>query len=111
MLSGALLHIQKRIRMHKKLDPYPHPKKSIRILDDIITLLAIIGPIATLPQIVEIFVNKNAGSVSVLSWIIFTIFDIPWIIYGIAHKEKPIIIAYTMWFISNILVVIGALLY
>lgn len=111
MLSAGLFHIQKRKRTKNSLKPYPHNNLFIKTLDRAILLLAVIGPAATIPQILEIFLNKDAGSVSVLSWSIFMLFDIPWIIYGFVHKEKPIIVAYVLWFFTNALIVVGALLY
>jgi hypothetical protein len=34
-----------------------------------------------------------------------------WFTYGLVHREKPIIIMYSLWFISNSLIFIGVLLY
>jgi len=90
---------------------YPHPKFWGRVLDKMLMIIAVLGPLATLPQIIEIFSSHNAGEVSLVSWCTYTIFDIPWIIYGVVHKERPIVIAYTLWFLVNGLVTVGVLLY
>ena len=73
--------------------------------------IAIIGPLATLPQIFQIFIEKNVSGVSLVSWSMFMLIAIPWLIYGVVHKEKPIIIAYTINFIVNAFVVTGILIY
>lgn len=103
------LHLRKRIHIQK--EPYPHPDIWKRRLDELVLLLGVIGPLMTIPQIYEIFVNKNASGVSEITWFLFTIIDIPWIIYGLVHKERPIYITYSLWFVMNLAVGIGAVMY
>ncbi len=108
-------HIQVRKRhakeAEKKMTPYPHPSRWGRFLDNLLVAIAIVGPAATIPQIITIFSSHSAGEVSLFSWLIYTILDIPWIVYGFAHKEVPIITAYTLWFLVNGAVVVGVLIY
>ncbi len=104
-------HIHKRKRFHEKLEEYPHENKWVRRLDTFLLFVAAIGPLMCLPQILKIYYYKNASGVSVLSFSLFAFFNIPWIVYGFVHKEKPIYVAYILWFITNITVVIGALIY
>jgi len=107
----AIDHIHKRKRVHQKLEKYPHPNKWIKFLDRFLIIVAVVGPLMVLPQILKIFMLKDAMGVSALSWGLFALFDIPWIIYGAVHKEKPIIIAYSLWLVTNLIVVVGALIY
>lgn len=111
MQSGGIHHLHKRKRIHQKLEKYPHPKKWIKILDNFLLIIAVIGPLNNLPQIIKIFALKSSSGVSTLTFSLFSLFNIPWIIYGIVHKEKPIIIAFSLWFITNMIVVIGTLIY
>lgn len=104
-------HIHKRKRKHHKLLEYPHSKKWIRFLDKFLLVVAVVGPLITLPQILKIYVGQNATGVSTLSWGLFALFNIPWIVYGVVHKDKPIIIGYSLWLVTNIIVVVGALIY
>lgn len=46
----------------------------------------------TLPQIWEIYSKQDAGSVSLISWLSYLTAASFWILYGIVHKEKIIII-------------------
>lgn len=108
--SSGIHHIHKRKRA-TKFEPYPHKHPWIRFLDKLLVVIAVIGPLMTFPQILKIYIEKQAIGVSVLSWSLFTLFNIPWIIYGFVHKEKPIVIAYFGWFITNVLVAIGAVIY
>lgn len=104
-------HIHQRKRIHEKAEQYPHPNKWINFLDNILLAAAIIGPLMNFPQIYKIYSEQIASGLSLISWSLYAICDIPWIIYGIVHKEKPIITAYILWFLTNTTVIVGILLY
>jgi uncharacterized protein with PQ loop repeat len=107
----GLHHIHKRKRFHEKLEPYPHENKWIKRLDEFLLFVAVVAPIMSIPQIFKIYSTKTAAGVSALSFGFFAFFNIPWIIYGIVHKEKPIVITYILWLICNTSIVVGTLLY
>ena len=109
-MSG-IHHIHKRKRVYKKLQKYPHENKRVRFLDNLLIVVAMIGPFVTLPQILTIYIGRNADGVSSLSWIMYAVINVPWFVYGIVHKEKPIIITYILNFIMNIIVIVGTLMY
>jgi len=104
-------HLHKRKRIYKKLEKYPHPSRSFRILDKIVLVIAFLFPLIELPQLLEIYIKKSAQNVSIITWSFFVLFGIPWIIYGIVHKEKPIVILYALWIIIDSLIVLGIVLY
>ncbi len=88
-----------------------NPSVSTKILDKIVLIIAFLAPLVEIPQLLEIYVNKAAQNVSIITWGMFVIFGIPWLFYGIVHKEKPIIILYTLWIIIDSLIVIGIIMY
>ncbi|PIN74841.1 hypothetical protein COV17_04615 [Candidatus Woesearchaeota archaeon CG10_big_fil_rev_8_21_14_0_10_36_11] len=104
-------HIHKRKRVYQKLKEFPHPNKWIRFFDLVLLIVAIIAPIMSLPQLFKIYYYQSAAGISVLSFTLYTILNIPWIVYGFVHKDKPIIISSFLWFLSNALIVIGATMY
>jgi len=114
-MGAGIHHLYKRKRFHQlpgeKLQEYPHPDKWINRLDKLLLIIAAVGPIMNIPQAIHIFALKNASGVSLISFSSFAFFDIFWLIYGIVHKEKPIIIAYALWFITNLVVVAGIIMY
>ena len=110
-MKSGLYHLYKRKRKYQKLEKYPNPKKWIKFLDDIVLIAAIIGPLIIIPQITKIFLLKDATGVSILTWSIFALISIPWIIYGVVHKEKSIIIMNVMFLIFESIVILGVLLY
>ncbi len=73
--------------------------------------IAVIEPLMTLPQVYEIWVNKNAGGVSSLTWGLYLIAAIIWLLYGLQLKDKPIIISSVLWLGFELAVVVGTLLY
>lgn len=109
--SRGLHHAHKRKRIYEKYEPYPHPDKWKRFMDKAIYVVGIAGPIMTLPQVMKIWVEKNATGVSLISWASYLIFAVFWLVYGIMHKEKPIILTFSGWLILELLIVAGILVY
>ncbi len=109
--THGMHHLQKRKRVYKKLEPYPHPDKWKRFLDRIIYIAGLIGPLMTLDQIYRIWVQQNASGVSVLSWFTYFVIAFIWVAYGIAHKEKPIILIYSIWIVLDAFIVVGTLMF
>lgn len=69
------------------------------------------GPLTALPQIFKIYLLKDAAGVSILSWALPALFDIPWVMYGIIHRERPIVVTYLLWFFANAAVALGVILF
>lgn len=109
--SHGLHHFHRRKRIYINHEPYPHPNKWKRLMDKLIYVVGIIGPIMTIPQILKIWVDKNAAGISIITWLTYAIISVFWLLYGIMHKEKPIIFASFLLFIFDAFVVVGALTY
>ena len=73
-------------------------------------VFATVEPIATIPQILEIWKNNNTVGVSLLTWFFYTLTSCIWLIYGIMRKDKPLIVSGVLWVTSQGLVVIGLLI-
>ena len=104
-------HFNIRKRIHEKHEKFPSPDKKIRILDNITYVVGILGPVMVLPQILKIFLLKDAKSISFLTYITLTLFSFVWLGYGITHKEKPIIISNILWIVTEMVLLVGILLY
>ena len=103
------LHIRKRI--YQNLEKLPHPNSWVRLLDRTVYAVGFLGPAMTIPQIYLIFSTHNAVGVSVVSWAAYAAFDVPWVLYGLVHKEPVLVFTYSLWFVVNIIVAFGALMY
>src|SRR3989344_4926989 len=100
-------HVHLRKRISKGLEPYPARSAWKRLLDKVIYAVGIIGPVMSIPQIALIYTTKNAAGVEPISWLSWAAMNIPWILYGLVHKEPPIVITYSLWFFCNMLIFIG----
>jgi uncharacterized protein with PQ loop repeat len=93
-----------------------HLKKSAKspyiiFLDKLTFIVGVIGPFTVVPQIYSIFSTRSADGVSLATWSLIFIVTLPWVFYGIAHKEKSIIVSFILWEVANFLVVLGVFLY
>jgi len=74
-------------------------------------IVAIVEPLVALPQLYEIYANKSAGSVSLLSWTLYTFTGAIWLLYGISIKDKPLIITSSLNVAAELAVVAAILVY
>ncbi len=85
-----------------------HP---LRGLNTLAYAIGIIGPMVTLPQLYEVWIQKNVAGVSIFSWGAFTLLSIFWCYYAKRHNERPLIISQGLWAIMNGLVALGVIAY
>lgn len=83
----------------------------ITFLDKLTFVVGVVGPFTVLPQIYSIFSTRSANGVSLATWLLIFIVTFPWILYGMAHKDKSIIVSFILWEVVNLTVVVGVLLY
>jgi len=102
------LHVRKR---GGGREPYPARTPGLRAVDALVYTAGILAPVMTLPQIYLIFSTRNASGVSAEAWLAWALLDVPWILYGVVHRERPLVVTYTLWFLGNFLVFVGAVLY
>lgn len=105
------LHLNLRKRIHKKLEPYPHPDKFKNFMDKAVFVVGFFGLFMTIPQITKIWLDQNAAGLSVVSWIAYLVVAITWVLYGLIHKEKPIIVIYSVWIMFHVMIITGISLY
>ncbi len=80
-------------------------------MDELVYIVAIFGPFMTLPQVLTIWVEKNVAGVALTTWIAYIAIAVFWLIYGIMHKERPIIISNIVWIIVELAIVVGVVVY
>ena len=82
-----------------------------KIIDRLIFFVAFVQPLGGIPQIVTVFRQHNATSISLTSWLIYIVFDLMWLWYGLSHKQKAVVVSALMFTVTEGLVLIGGLLY
>lgn len=86
-------------------------KKFIIFFDKYMIFAGILGQYLFYAQSYKIFTTKSANDLSLDGFVVIIISTLSWLIYGILHKELPIIIAQIVAIIGMVLVIIGILLY
>jgi len=81
-------------------------KQTVSSLEKLVLLVAIVEPLMTLPQIIQIYAFRNTGS-SMATWVMYLVSSAIWLVYGIKTRNVPIIITDILWVVVEALVVIG----
>lgn len=82
-----------------------------KMIDLAVNFFALFSPLMTLPQILQIFIRQSAADISLTTWGTYQTSALFWLLYGILHKQRPIIIANIFWLIVQGIVIIGAVIY
>lgn len=90
---------------HKK----PKLKKSP--VDRAMDVVAIASPALGVPQAVQIFATQDASGLSLLSWGSFACVSIVFLLYGLQHHIKPLILTQVLWLTIYAAVIPGILIY
>lgn len=86
-------------------------EKIKRVFDKFIAVVGLIGPIMTTPQIINVWVHHHVEGLAIASWGTYVMTSSFWLIYGILHKERAIILVNTAWILANASVVTGILIF
>ncbi len=73
--------------------------------------IAIFGPLSTLPQVHQTLTTRDVSGMSLFTWGLWAALTVVWLIYGILHKEKPLIISQGIYLVLNLIVVGAIVLY
>lgn len=73
-------------------------------------IFATVEPLATIPQIINVWAGHDTSGVSLGTWFFYTLTSTIWLIYGLKTKDKPIIVSGVFWITSQGLVVLGIFL-
>lgn len=94
-----------------RLAPYPHPNSWVRRLDQTMVVIAILGPLFNLPQVLKIYVEHQVAGLAITTWILLLVLKVPWITYAVVHKAKPLLITSILWACSHASIIAGILIY
>ncbi|MEK7447790.1 MAG: SemiSWEET family transporter [Patescibacteria group bacterium] len=110
-MSFSLHHFIHTHEIDKEKQAKLHEKPFVRFIDKAVFIVAFVGPLTTAPQVFRIFQTHNAQDISITTWLLFMLVQGFWLLYGIAHRNKPIIISNCFWLFWQSLVIIGAIIY
>lgn len=101
------------LRKKKVKDETPTVRTVVKLawLDMLIYSASIVGPLATIPQVLQLYTTRQAAGLALLSWVTYTILNMVWIFYGYKHHEKPIVLTNIALVVLNSTVVVGIILF
>jgi uncharacterized protein with PQ loop repeat len=73
--------------------------------------LSIFTLVMTVPQILAIWVSREAAGVSLLSWSAYWVSALVWFWYGVRQRDRNIYLPCLGWLLLDGAVVVGAVLY
>lgn len=107
-LSEFLYQRLNRFRKHL-------PKRARRDIAAFVThtvlVFSVAGPIMTIPQVVKIYAEHAASGLSLLTWGSYLFIAFFWLNYGLLIRSRPIVLSNIFGMITNLLTVIGIVLY
>ena len=103
-------HLRRRVRAASGLEPFPAAGFR-RYFDYLMYGVGFVMPVALVPQVVAVYVSHDTAGISIATWLLLTLFNVLWAIYGILHRDVPIAIANTLLTVFDIAIVLGVLLY
>lgn len=80
-------------------------------IEKILPLLSMVTMLMTLPQVFTIWVARDVGGVSLLSWGTYLVAACLWFVHGLQKHDKTIYIACIGWVLLDAAVVVGVLIY
>ncbi len=90
---------------------YKRLHKEEKQIDAVTLVVGLMGPLATIPQIYQIFDSQDAASLSLFSWIFYLIGTLISTTYSIAHKLKPLFWGNVCWLVIYGFMIYGILKY
>ncbi len=108
---AGLHHAHLRKQLYKKIEGAPNRDSLKRFLDKVMVGIALIGPVATIPQVYQLYHTKDAQGLSLETWLIWTVLSAVWGVYGYLHRETPIVLSNIIYVILQGMVVVGIFLY
>jgi uncharacterized protein with PQ loop repeat len=83
----------------------------MRPIEKLMYVVSLAYPLTAVPQIIKVYSTQNVESLALLSWILYVIFGVIFVIYAISEKLKPLIIEGTLWVAVYVLMAGAIVLY
>ena len=80
-------------------------------LEKFLRILSVVTMLMTVPQVLAVWVGRDAGGVSLLSWAAYLFSACLWFVYGIQKRDKTIYLACIGWIALDALIIIGVMVH
>jgi uncharacterized protein with PQ loop repeat len=85
------------------------PAAAPTTLEKTLRVLSMVTMVMTIPQVLTIWVSKNASGVSIASWSAYLVSACLWFVYGIQKRDKTIYVACIGWIGLDAAIVVGVI--
>lgn len=76
-------------------------------LQKTLRFLSVATMLMTVPQVLTIWIGRDAGGVSLLAWTSYLLSACLWFVYGLRRKDKTIYFACIGWIALDAAIVVG----
>jgi uncharacterized protein with PQ loop repeat len=87
----------------------PNASASATGLERVLRSLSVLTMLMTVPQVLNVWIGRNAGGVSLVSWISYLVSACLWFFYGVRKNDKTIYLACIGWILLDAAIVVGIL--
>ena len=84
---------------------------SVGGLERVLRGLSVFTLLMTVPQVLTIWVGRDAHNVSIVSWAAYLLAACLWFVYGMRKHDKTIYLACVGWILLDVAIVVGVLIY
>jgi uncharacterized protein with PQ loop repeat len=88
--------------------PSPPPASG---LEKVLRGLSVFTMLMTVPQVLAVWIGRDAGGVSLVSWISYLVAACLWFVYGLQKRDKTIYLACIGWVVLDAAIVAGVIIH
>ena len=88
-----------------------HHSHSDRMLRRVLGVMSLFTMFMTIPQVMTIWIGRQAGGVSLLSWCAYLVSAVLWLWFGIQRRDKNIYLPCLGWIMLDCGVIVGVFVY
>ena len=80
-------------------------------LEKFLRTLSVVTMLMTVPQVITVWVGREAGGISLLSWGAYLFSACLWLVYGIQKRDKTIYLACIGWIMLDAAIILGVMIH
>ncbi len=80
-------------------------------LEKFLRVFSVVTMLMTVPQVLTVWVGREAAGVSLLSWSAYLCSACLWFVYGVQKRDKTIYLACIGWILLDAAIVVGAIVH
>jgi len=89
----------------------PNGAGAAGFLERVLRVMSVVTMLMTVPQVLNIWIDGNAGGVSMVSWSAYLVSACLWLVYGLKKHDKTIYLACIGWIVLDAAIVAGVMVH